>query len=94
MFSEFRKNIPTAPAATEDDSFAIGKKLLDDGLEAKHPVVFIPGLVSSALEVWNTPARPVSIEHCRSQSYFRKVLGNLEGSSNSFLLPTQPRQIV
>ncbi|TPX50652.1 hypothetical protein SeMB42_g02173 [Synchytrium endobioticum] len=86
MFDEFRKNLPTPPNPADDDFFKIGKKLLDEGLVAKHPVLFIPGLISSSLEVWNTPAQPVSIERCKNQNYFRKRMWGTMNQVSAILL--------
>ncbi|KAF9509769.1 hypothetical protein BS47DRAFT_1320107 [Hydnum rufescens UP504] len=47
-------------------SFTVGDTMRAAGLEAKHPVVLIPGIVSTGLESWST-----SPEY---RSYFRKRL--------------------
>ncbi|KAJ3040713.1 hypothetical protein HDV00_010606, partial [Rhizophlyctis rosea] len=40
----------------DNEEFAIGAKLAaEEGMYAKHPVILIPGIVSTGLEVWSTP---------------------------------------
>lgn len=46
--------------------FAVGQELADRGYRAKHPVILIPGVVSTGLESWST-----SPEY---RAYFRKRL--------------------
>ncbi|KAF3941241.1 hypothetical protein ABW19_dt0207754 [Dactylella cylindrospora] len=48
------------------DSFAIGLRLKEEGLESHYPVVMIPGVISTGLESWGTSAK--------SLPYFRKRL--------------------
>lgn len=48
------------------DSFSVGLKARADGLEAHHPMVLIPGVISTGLESWGT----ANI----SRPYFRKRL--------------------
>ncbi|KAI9740808.1 MAG: hypothetical protein M1818_004413 [Claussenomyces sp. TS43310] len=36
------------------DSFSVGLKLESEGFHAKHPVVMIPGVISTGLESWGT----------------------------------------
>ncbi|KAA8646099.1 hypothetical protein EYZ11_003740 [Aspergillus tanneri] len=48
------------------DSFAVGLQLQAQGLEAKHPVVMIPGVISTGLESWGTGLQ--------SRQYFRRRL--------------------
>ncbi|KFY47513.1 hypothetical protein V496_10604 [Pseudogymnoascus sp. VKM F-4515 (FW-2607)] len=48
------------------DAFSVGLKLAAEGLEATHPVVMIPGVISSGLESWGTSNV--------SRPYFRKRL--------------------
>lgn len=52
--------------AVNYDSFAIGLHLRSQGIEAKHPVVMIPGVISTGLESWGTGDT--------SRQYFRKRL--------------------
>lgn len=53
------------------ESFAIGNHLrLTEGLKAKHPVVLIPGVISTGLESWSVEGTT----ECPSQPYFRKRL--------------------
>ncbi|KAJ5141417.1 hypothetical protein N7526_002412 [Penicillium atrosanguineum] len=48
------------------DSFSVGLHLQSQGVKAKHPVVMIPGVISTGLESWGTGAN--------SRQYFRKRL--------------------
>ncbi|KAL4892113.1 Lecithin:cholesterol acyltransferase-domain-containing protein [Aspergillus ambiguus] len=48
------------------DSFAVGLQLQSQGVEAKHPVVMIPGVISTGLESWGTGTA--------SRQYFRRRL--------------------
>ncbi|CAE6380259.1 unnamed protein product [Rhizoctonia solani] len=50
----------------ESKDFRVGTELKEQGLEASHPVILIPGIVSTGLESWTT-----SPEY---RSYFRKRL--------------------
>lgn len=48
------------------DSFAIGLAARAEGIEAKYPVIMIPGVISTGLESWGTEEQ--------SRQYFRKRL--------------------
>ncbi|KAK6500651.1 hypothetical protein TWF506_003416 [Arthrobotrys conoides] len=48
------------------DSFAIGLRMKEEGLESHFPVVMVPGVISTGLESWGTSAK--------SLPYFRKRL--------------------
>jgi phospholipid:diacylglycerol acyltransferase len=48
------------------DSFAVGLHAKSEGISAKHPVVMIPGVISTGLESWSTEED--------SRQYFRKRL--------------------
>ncbi|KAL9090804.1 MAG: hypothetical protein Q9159_001745 [Coniocarpon cinnabarinum] len=48
------------------DSFAIGLHARSQGVEATHPVIMIPGVISTGLESWSTEQE--------SQAWFRKRL--------------------
>ncbi|KAI9758274.1 MAG: hypothetical protein M4579_003133 [Chaenotheca gracillima] len=52
--------------AVNYDSFSIGLHLLSQGVRAQHPVIMIPGVISTGLESWGTDEK--------SQQYFRKRL--------------------
>ncbi|RDW68019.1 putative LRO1 [Coleophoma cylindrospora] len=52
--------------ATNYDSFSVGLKLVAQGMHADHPVVMIPGVISTGLESWGTSNK--------SRPYFRKRL--------------------
>ncbi|CAN6609815.1 phospholipid:diacylglycerol acyltransferase [Trichomonascus vanleenenianus] len=53
------------------DSFAVGNHLRDEqGLGVKHPVVLVPGVISTGLESWGI----TGTSECPSQHYFRKRL--------------------
>lgn len=48
------------------DSFSIGLAARSQGIEAKYPVIMIPGVISTGLESWGTEEQ--------SRQYFRKRL--------------------
>ncbi|KAI9836160.1 MAG: hypothetical protein M1837_003448 [Sclerophora amabilis] len=48
------------------DSFSIGRHLLSQGVHAQHPVIMVPGVISTGLESWGTEEK--------SKQYFRKRL--------------------
>lgn len=48
------------------DSFSVGLKAQSEGIHAKHPVIMIPGVISTGLESWGTEEQ--------SRQYFRKRL--------------------
>ncbi|KAH8592368.1 Lecithin:cholesterol acyltransferase-domain-containing protein [Bisporella sp. PMI_857] len=52
--------------AVNYDSFAVGLKLRKEGIRADHPVIMIPGVISTGLESWGTTNS--------SRQYFRKRL--------------------
>lgn len=53
-------------AAVNYDSFAVGLHARKEGVVAKHPVIMIPGVISTGLESWGTEEA--------SRPYFRKRL--------------------
>ncbi|KAF2802030.1 Phospholipid:diacylglycerol acyltransferase [Mytilinidion resinicola] len=53
-------------AAVNYDSFAVGLHARSEGIQAKHPVIMIPGVISTGLESWGTEES--------SRQYFRKRL--------------------
>ncbi|KAF2436176.1 lecithin,cholesterol acyltransferase /Acyl-ceramide synthase [Tothia fuscella] len=53
-------------AAVNYDSFAVGLHAKSEGVIAKHPVIMIPGVISTGLESWGTEDS--------SRIYFRKRL--------------------
>lgn len=52
--------------AVNYDSFSVGLHARSQGIEAKHPVIMIPGVISTGLESWGTEEQ--------SRQYFRKRL--------------------
>ncbi|KAF1848258.1 Phospholipid:diacylglycerol acyltransferase [Cucurbitaria berberidis CBS 394.84] len=52
--------------AVNYDSFAVGLYARKQGIKAKHPVIMIPGVISTGLESWSTEEG--------SRQYFRKRL--------------------
>ncbi|KAL1988133.1 hypothetical protein VTN96DRAFT_663 [Rasamsonia emersonii] len=52
--------------AVSYDAFSVGLHLQSQGIRAKHPVVMIPGVISTGLESWGTDVE--------SRQYFRKRL--------------------
>lgn len=53
-------------------SFAVGKQMIKeiDGISAKHPVLMIPGTISTGIESWGVNGD----EECDSTAHFRKRL--------------------
>ncbi|PBP26006.1 Lecithin:cholesterol acyltransferase [Diplocarpon rosae] len=52
--------------AVNYDSFSVGLNLVAQGVKAKHPVIMVPGVISTGLESWGTTNT--------SRQYFRKRL--------------------
>ncbi|KAI9816573.1 MAG: hypothetical protein M1827_001705 [Pycnora praestabilis] len=52
--------------AVSYDSFSVGLHLQSQGIKASHPVIMIPGVISTGLESWGTEPK--------SRQYFRKRL--------------------
>ncbi|KAK6579938.1 hypothetical protein PZA11_007646 [Diplocarpon coronariae] len=52
--------------AVNYDSFSVGLNLVAQGVKAKHPVIMVPGVISTGLESWGTTNS--------SRQYFRKRL--------------------
>lgn len=52
--------------ATNYDSFSVGLHLQSQGIKAHHPVIMVPGVISTGLESWSTGEK--------SRQYFRKRL--------------------
>ncbi|KIW05492.1 uncharacterized protein PV09_03376 [Verruconis gallopava] len=52
--------------AVSYDSFAVGLQVKAEGVKATHPVIMIPGVISTGLESWSTEED--------ARSYFRKRL--------------------
>ncbi|EXJ85703.1 phospholipid:diacylglycerol acyltransferase [Capronia coronata CBS 617.96] len=52
--------------AANYDSFAVGLHLQSQGIRAHHPVIMVPGVISTGLESWSTGEK--------SRPYFRKRL--------------------
>ncbi len=52
--------------AVDYDAFSVGLNLVSQGVKAKHPVIMIPGVISTGLESWGTTNS--------SRQYFRKRL--------------------
>jgi phospholipid:diacylglycerol acyltransferase len=55
-----------AKAWLQTRSFTVGDNMRAAGMEAKHPIILVPGIISTGLESWST-----SPEY---RSYFRKRL--------------------
>ncbi|KAI0724123.1 phospholipid:diacylglycerol acyltransferase [Fomitopsis betulina] len=55
---EWRKFVNSIPEPwkleTNGLEFTVGEKVASEGLTAKHPVVLIPGIISTGLESWST----------------------------------------
>lgn len=54
--------------AALSESFAVGSQLRKEGLRVKHPVVLVPGVISTGLESWGLEGT----EECPGDVYFRK----------------------
>lgn len=52
------------------NDFAVGMNMYDEGYRPKHPVVMIPGVISSALENWGLHGT----EECPSKQHYRKQM--------------------
>ncbi|ODV83233.1 hypothetical protein CANARDRAFT_9808 [[Candida] arabinofermentans NRRL YB-2248] len=50
------------------ESFAIGKLLKREGFKAEHPVILVPGVISTGIESWGLEGT----EDCPSEPHFRK----------------------
>lgn len=90
--------IPPLPSTEDllfDDQFQPGTRLaLQDGLHAKHPVIMIPGIVSTGLEVWNTHPSHSSKSSSTTSSpcglkYFRKRMWGTLNQLRAVLLDKQ-----
>ncbi|KAI9850625.1 MAG: hypothetical protein M1838_005339 [Thelocarpon superellum] len=60
------------------DSFSVGLQLRAQGITASHPVVMIPGVISTGLESWGTEPE--------SRQYFRKRLWGSWGMMRALIL--------
>ncbi|XBW34607.1 hypothetical protein QEN19_000173 [Hanseniaspora menglaensis] len=56
--------------------FVIGKylKKQDETFGAKHPVIMVPGVITTALESWFISDNEEEVSGCNSESYYRKRL--------------------
>ncbi|KAJ7129012.1 phospholipid:diacylglycerol acyltransferase [Mycena crocata] len=56
-WQRLRSNIPEVwKFNTDGREFQVGEAMRDRGLSAQHPVVLIPGIISTGLESWSTDA--------------------------------------
>ena len=62
------------------DSFSVGRRLLSQGIKAHHPVIMIPGVISTGLESWGTEPH--------SRQYFRKRLWGSWSMMRALVLDT------
>lgn len=64
-------NYSTSSLDDLSENFAVGKQLLRDyNIEAKHPVVMVPGVISTGIESWGV----IGDDECDSSAHFRKRL--------------------
>lgn len=80
IFDDLREMLPTNIVKEASDiekdharlaeSFQVGNQLRKEGLGVNHPVVLIPGVISTGLESWGL----TGTEECPSLPYFRKRL--------------------
>ncbi|KAJ5683918.1 uncharacterized protein N7477_000263, partial [Penicillium maclennaniae] len=66
IISDAKQFMQHDPDTVTYDSFSVGLHLQSQGVKAKHPVVMIPGVISTGLESWGTGIN--------SRQYFRKRL--------------------
>lgn len=52
------------------ESFAVGKEMRSNGYKSKHPVVLVPGVISTGIVSWGLEGT----EECPSEPHFRKRL--------------------
>ncbi|KMQ44737.1 Phospholipid:diacylglycerol acyltransferase [Trichophyton rubrum] len=62
------------------DSFSVGLHLQSQGIKASHPVIMIPGVISTGLESWGTDEK--------SRAYFRKRLWGSWSMMRALVLDT------
>ncbi|KAK2739016.1 hypothetical protein FQN57_006698 [Myotisia sp. PD_48] len=62
------------------DSFSVGLHLQSQGVKAQHPVIMIPGVISTGLESWSTDEK--------SRPYFRKRLWGSWSMMRALVLDT------
>ncbi|PRT56501.1 Phospholipid:diacylglycerol acyltransferase [Wickerhamiella sorbophila] len=60
----------TSSSSELSDSFEVGAHLAGEGYSAKHPVVLVPGVISTSLESWSV----TGTEECPSKPHYRKRL--------------------
>ena len=66
-FAELSNSLFTAPREwIQSKDFKVGRQLHHKGLRAKHPVILLPGIISTGLESWTTNED--------ASGYFRKRL--------------------
>ncbi|SCU83078.1 LAMI_0C01926g1_1 [Lachancea mirantina] len=72
LISDFQqRNLQTTPPTSLTESFAVGKQLRREmNLTSKHPVIMVPGVVSTGIESWGV----YGDEECPSEPHFRKRL--------------------
>ncbi|CAI4050377.1 phospholipid:diacylglycerol acyltransferase SKDI_14G3280 [Saccharomyces kudriavzevii IFO 1802] len=64
-------NYSTSSLDDLSENFAVGKQLLRDyHIEARHPVVMVPGVISTGIESWGV----IGDDECDSSAHFRKRL--------------------
>ncbi|KAL1854223.1 phospholipid:diacylglycerol acyltransferase [Paecilomyces lecythidis] len=66
IVKDFRELSQHERDAVSYDSFSVGLQLQAQGIHAKHPVIMVPGVISTGLESWGT--------NDDSRQYFRKRL--------------------
>ncbi|KAJ9297789.1 hypothetical protein DTO271G3_4010 [Paecilomyces variotii] len=66
IVKDFREFSQHERDAVSYDSFSVGLQLQAQGIRAKHPVIMVPGVISTGLESWGT--------NDESRQYFRKRL--------------------
>ncbi|KAK7207484.1 Phospholipid:diacylglycerol acyltransferase [Myxozyma melibiosi] len=66
----------------KSESFAVGKAMYEEGYRAMHPVVMVPGVISTGLESWSVK----DTKECGCETYFRRRLWGSWSMLRSMLL--------
>lgn len=66
LVSDMRDLVKGEKDSLDYDAFAVGLRVRNEGLGVHHPVILVPGVISTGLESWGTGNS--------SRSYFRKRL--------------------
>ncbi|KAK9457668.1 Lecithin:cholesterol acyltransferase-domain-containing protein [Dipodascopsis uninucleata] len=70
MLNDAKEILGNESSLYKREAFAVGRHMYKEGLRAKHPVVMVPGVISTGLESWST----TDTQDCGCEQYFRKRL--------------------